>query len=233
MPYIEVRDLAFTYQGAKDKVLDGISFDIEAGEIITLFGLSGSGKSTLCQILCGIIPRMTEGELTGSVKIGGEDIAPKPMNEIAERIGFVMQDPDRQIIAPTVEEEIAFGPENLMLPREEIEMRVGEVLHLLGIEDLRDKNPLKLSGGQKQIVAIASVLAMKPETLVLDEPMSHLDEDARVIIRETIQRLRDDGRTVIVVEHDYHTMDFADRWLHIRDGKVASFALPGQGGVEL
>ena len=234
MAFIEVRNLSFAYEGQKEKkVLKDLSFDINKGSITAVIGLSGSGKSTLCMILAGVIPFMVDGYIEGKVILDGENIGERSLKEMSQKVGFVMQDPDRQIICPTVEEELAFGPENLALPREEIRQRVDSTLELLNIEDLRYRNPLDLSGGQRQTVSTAAVLTMNPQVLILDEPMSHLDKESRQIMRRTMRALKKSRKTLIVVEHDYHTMDFADRWLHIKDGKIAGYRPPSGREVDL
>ncbi|MEG2322844.1 MAG: ABC transporter ATP-binding protein [Anaerovoracaceae bacterium] len=222
---IDVKDLTFAYEEGR-QILENMSFHIEEGTIVAILGLSGCGKSTLCQILAGIIPRCISGNLKGSIRLRSEDIMSLEMKDLAPKIGYVMQDPDRQLITTAVEDELAFALENLAKPSEEIRETVHRIMKLLHIENLAYENPAQLSGGQKQVVAIGSILTMDPEVLILDEPMSHLDEMGKKLVGKTMRKLRQRGKTIIVVEHDYMTMDFADSWLVIEAGKVKAFGSP-------
>lgn len=227
MNAIEIRNLKFSYDG-RTKILDGIDLDIEVGQLIGIVGDSGCGKSTLCYILCGIIPDAIKGIISGEVWIrqkdenGGQMVKLRDLRlrDMAEIVGFVMQDSDRQIVSSTVEDELAFGPENLCIEPQEIRKRVDDTAQLLGISDLILSDPNNLSGGQKQLVAIGSVLTLRPPVLILDEPFSHLDQNSRNRLSEVITMLRDMGKTVIVVEHDHDTIENADRRICIKDGKI-------------
>ncbi|MGI6737147.1 MAG: energy-coupling factor ABC transporter ATP-binding protein [Anaerovoracaceae bacterium] len=203
------------------RVLDGLDFEVEEGTITALAGPSGCGKSTLCQILTGVIPACIDGDLQGRVCLEGRELAGRRPAELAEVVGYVMQDPDRQIIASAVEDELAFGPENLCLPPAEIRRRVDETLELLALTDLAEADPARLSGGQKQLVAIGAVLTMAPRILIMDEPFSFLDDPGRSRLAEILTRLRQQGRTVLVVDHDYEALDFVDRLLWMEGGKVS------------
>ena len=226
---IRVNDLTFAYDNDPERIaLEGITFSLEPETITAIIGLSGCGKSTLCQILCGIIPQCIGGNLSGQILIDDMDVRQAPLKNLCQKIGYVMQDPDRQIIAATVEDELAFGPENLALPPEEIRGRVDRSLELLGIEELALKNPAKLSGGQKQLTAVGAVLTLEPDILILDEPMSHVDERGRERMLDAIKKLRDAGKTLILVEHEYETLDFADQWLVLEEGRVKAFAPPAE-----
>ncbi len=220
MNAIEIRNLTFSYDGRR-KILDGLNLDIKRGDFVGIVGDSGCGKSTLCHILCGIIPYAIGGELYGDVTLyDGFRLRDLELKEMAERIGFVMQDSDRQIVSTTVEDELAFGPENMCVEPEEIRRRVDETCAMLGIENLKDINPNRLSGGQKQLVTIGSVLTTNPKILMLDEPFSHLDEKAGRNLSELIFKLKAQGKTVLVVEHDHDAIENADRRICIKDGNI-------------
>lgn len=228
-PLIQVTDLTFAYESRPDKtILDHITFSIGPGTITGVIGPSGCGKSTLCQILAGIIPQCREGILAGNVLICGKQVQQQPLKEWSQKVGYVMQDPDRQLTAFTVEDELAFGPENLMLAPKEIRRRVEAVMEALNITDLAQKNPMDLSGGQKQLTVAAAVLTMEPEILILDEPLSHVDRQGRETMLDLIKLLPSQGRTVIVIEHDYERLDFADQWLVMEEGRLKAFAPPAE-----
>jgi len=225
MPIIEVKNYSFSYGNAK-RVLNNLNFTVQAGTITAVIGLSGCGKTTLCHCLCGIIPNSIEGEVEGSIRINEQDIKGNRLSKLACTVGLVMQNPDDQIVCSTVEDELAFAPENLSIAPAEIQNRVDDTLRLLEIESLRLENPNKLSGGQKHMVAIGSVLTLNPEILLLDEPMSHLDEAGKTLIKDTLIRLKWSGKTIMVVEHDYKSMTFADSWLVMSDGNIIGYDTP-------
>ena len=215
MNAIEIRNLTFSYDG-KRRILDNINIDIEKGTVTGIVGDSGKGKSTLCHILCGVIPHAIGGALYGNVSIGlrnGERYLLRDLNlsDIAEIIGFVMQDSDRQIVSSTVEDELAFGPENMCVEPEDIRRRVDSVLKLLGIENIRYTNPNNLSGGQKRLVAIGSMLTMDQDIIIMDEPYSALDERGRDRVHSAIKLLREMGKTILIVEHDREMIKDVDR----------------------
>lgn len=220
MEIIEVENLKFTYPTGK-RVLKGVNLTIQKGEMIGLIGDSGCGKSTLCHVLCGIIPNEIGGTASGHVRVKGKDMREMRLKDMAETIGFVMQDADRMIVCSTVEDELAFGPENLCLDPVEIRRRVDQVLTLLEMEDFACVDPNHLSGGQKQLVTIGSVLTLEPDILILDEPNSHLDEASRQKTMQLLKRLQEAGKTIIIVEHDHELIECADRWILLQDGVVA------------
>ena len=227
MLVVEVNNLTFAYPNGKT-VLDNISFSVSAGEILVIAGLSGSGKTTLCHLLSGIIPHGIQGNINGEITVQGfspQDIA---LAQNATRIGLVFQDADSQIICTTVEDELAFGLENLCYPPEEIKARVDELLEEFGFSHLRLTNPAQLSGGQKKLLTIAGVLALSPTLLIMDEPLSSLDREGRDLMRDAIERQRQQGRTVILVEHDLDLVTFADRWLLLDQGGIALFDTPSR-----
>jgi len=219
---IETRKLAYTYPLAEKPAFVGVNLKVERGEFILLTGPSGCGKTTLCRCFNGLIPHFYGGKLEGELIVAGLKTSEHPIHEIAQHVGLVFQNPANQLFALTVEKDVAFGLENLGLPRDEIRRRVDWALKVTGIYDLRDKAPFELSGGQQQRVAIASVLAMQPEIIVLDEPTSFLDPLSARNILEVIHHLnREIGITVILVEHRLDlAARYANRVIVMKDGKI-------------
>jgi energy-coupling factor transport system ATP-binding protein len=228
-PALAVTDYSFSYirnDGSKKEALRGLSFEIEKGTVTAVIGLSGCGKTTLCKSLCGIIPHCCDGIRSGTILVHGEDTQAIPLNRLARRIGFVMQNPDDQLVTTTVEDEFAFALENLAAPPAEIRKKVDEMSSLLGLSGLRTTDPNRLSGGQKQLAAIGSVLILQPDILVLDEPTSHLDKEGKERILEVLHSLKTDGKTIVVVGHDPGELTFADRWLILSDGGIYAYGTP-------
>jgi len=223
---INFKDVSFRYSKNQDHVLRNISFNVKKGEFLGISGPSGSGKSTLCLMMNGIIPKTIEGEFSGEVYIDGEDIAEKEIYEISEKLGLILQNPESQLFSMTVEEELAFGPENLGIKREEIGDRISWALKLVGMERFREAFPHQLSGGEKQKIAIASLLTMKPEILVLDEPTSNLDPKSRIEIFKIVQKLNRKGMTVVVVEHETNFISSADKILILNEGEIVRYGTP-------
>ena len=225
MKAIEVEHLTFSYDGQK-LILNDISFSIEQGEFVAIIGDSGCGKSTLCHILCGIIPAAIGGEISGRAVVGGRLLSEVKLKDMAKTVGFVMQDPDRQIVTSAVEDELAFGPENLCIAPKEIKKTVDETLEFLQLKKLRLCNPNKLSGGQKQLVTIGSVLTLEPSIVIMDEPFSHLDSSGRERAAAVVDNLKKASKTVIAVEHDHSTISRADRWLLLENGRIKADGKP-------
>ncbi|MBR3391414.1 MAG: ABC transporter ATP-binding protein [Firmicutes bacterium] len=219
MKAVSVEHLSFAYPGGR-KIVDDVSFSLDQGESLVLAGLSGCGKSTLCRCLCGLIPKSIGGEFSGAVSILGQDLAGLTLARAAELVGLVFQNPDDQLICETVEDELAFGPENLCLPPAEIQRRVDETMERIGIAAWAGKDPSALSGGQKKLVNVASVLIMEPQVVIFDEPMTGLDGESRLLVRRTIDRLLAEGRTVVAVEHDLSLAGYAQRVLYLREGRL-------------
>ena len=224
---VEVKNLTFSYIGG-EAVLSDVSFTVSAGEAFVIAGLSGSGKTTLCRILSGVIPHAVKGTVEGQITVMDIDPRDAGLPQTALRAGMVFQDADSQIICTTVEDELAFGLENLCLPPDEIRLRVDELLAEFGFDELRHTNPARLSGGQKKLLTIAAVLAPAPPVLILDEPMSSLDSEGRELVRAALEEQRRQGRTVIIVEHNLELVTFADRWLLLQDGGVAACGSPDE-----
>jgi energy-coupling factor transporter ATPase len=222
MPVIETKNLTYTYPGGTKPSISDVSIKIEKGEFTLITGPSGCGKTTLCRCFNGLIPHFYQGELKGEITVAGLDVLKNPIYEMAKRVGLVFQNPENQLFALSVEKDVAFGLENLGVPREEMRKRVDWALNLTGIYDLRERAPHELSGGQQQRVAIASILAMQPQIMVLDEPTSFLDPLSAKKIFEVIYELNKRlGITVVLVEHRLDlTARYADHIIVMDDGKV-------------
>ncbi len=219
---IDINDLTYTYPGIESPILSNINLRIEEGEFVALTGPTGCGKTTLCRCLNGLIPHFYGGMLRGKVHVAGLDVSAHQTNELSQYVGFVFQNPENQLFSLSVERDVAFGLENLALPREELRRRVDWALQVLGLSDLRERPPHELSGGEQQKVAIASVLAVKPKVMILDEPTSYLDPLSAQSILEVIWRLNQEhGVTVLLVEH---RLDLAakhvGRIVVMSDGKI-------------
>ncbi len=219
---ISFENYSFTYIDSIEPVLKNINLKIHHGELVIIAGSSGCGKSTLLRSINGLIPHMYHGALSGSVRIDGATVAETSIVELAKKVGFVFQNPENQIFMFTVERDIAFGLENLGVPRTEIKDRVAWALQLLGIEHLASRAPHELSDGQKQRVALAGVLAMKPSILILDEPTSLLDPSTALELIEIVKMLnRDLGVTILIVEHRLDLLaQVASRIVCVDQGRV-------------
>jgi energy-coupling factor transporter ATP-binding protein EcfA2 len=199
---IKVKDLTYTYPNAPKPALQGASLTIDKGEFVILTGPSGCGKTTLCRCFNGLIPHFYQGELEGELNVAGLNAAEHPIHDLASHVGLVFQNPENQLFALSVEKDVAFGLENLGIPREAMQKQVDWALETTGIQDLRERAPHELSGGQQQRVAIASIIAMRPEVMVLDEPTSFLDPLGAERIFDVIAELNRSLRmTVVLVEH--------------------------------
>ncbi|HHY39286.1 MAG TPA: ATP-binding cassette domain-containing protein [Clostridia bacterium] len=219
---VKIRDLSFTYYRGKNAALDGINLEVEKGEFIAIMGATGSGKTTLCLCMNGIIPHFMFGSLSGTVEVAGMSTVDHFIDELSEKVGMVLQDPESQLFSATVLTEVAFGAENLGLPREEIRERIDWALEVVRLKGLEHRSPRELSGGQKQRLAIASALVMRPEILVLDEPTSELDPIGTKDVFSTVKRLnREFGITVVMVEHKSEEVAVhADRVVILKSGKI-------------
>ena len=196
-----VENLSFRYRDRQGAAIHNISFEAKPGEILLIAGASGCGKTTLIRSINGLIPRSYKGDMDGRVRVFGEETASWKLSQISQKIGTVLQDPERQILGTKVLNEVAFGLENLTIPREEILQRVDESLAFLKISHLRERETFTLSGGEKQKVALAGVLAMRPSILLLDEPLASLDPASAQDTLDTVRFLADEGMTVLMVEH--------------------------------
>ena len=218
---IRLENLSFRYRAGKEPALRDLTCHIRAGELVGLLGRSGAGRSTLAATLNGTIPHLVRGDLTGRVRIDGEDIRSKRPRDLADRIGFVFQDFETQLFSTTVPLEVAFGPENLGVDRSEMARRVEWCLGVVRLSHLTRKAPAALSGGQKQRLALASVLALNPKILVLDEPTSDLDPAGRRELLDAIRSLRRAGDlTLLMIDPETDEMGWADRLIVLDGGRI-------------
>ena len=219
---IEIKDLWYTYPGRSEPTLKGINLRVEKGEFVLLTGPTGCGKSTLLKTLNGIIPHESGGILSGSVKVKGMETTDSNQMEISKEVGLVFQNPDDQIFSTIVEDEVAFGPENLCFEQKEIDKKVTEALQIVGMSDHRLDSTNSLSGGQKQRICIASMLAMEPEILAMDEPVSQMDPMGTHEVLNTVRELnRKLKTTILLVEHRLHELaPFVDRVVIMDNGKI-------------
>ncbi len=222
---ITVDGLSFSYPGGGN-VLDGLSFSIPAGQFVAVAGPTGCGKTTLLSCLNGIVPRMVRGSYSGSVKTAGLAAAETPAEKFLGRVGFVFQNPDAQIFALSVFDEVAFALRNMGFGEEETARRVGRALCMVGLSGFEGRDPSLLSHGQKQKVCIASALAPDPQIIVLDEPVSSLDHRGACEIYSILAGLSKRGRTIVVAEHDSERLFCADRVVVLDSGKIALDAPP-------
>jgi len=220
-----IKNLSFRYRIRPDYALRNISFEAQPGEVLLIAGSSGCGKTTLMRCINGLIPRSYRGELEGRVSLFGEDIKGKPLSAISQIVGTVLQDPERQILGSRVKNEVAFGLENLGLPRDEILMRVDETLEYLGAVALKRRETFYLSGGEKQKVAVGGTLAMRPSILLLDEPLASLDPVSAQEALRLIRRLADEGKTILIIEHRVEDVlkINPEKALFIVDGEIEYF----------
>ena len=217
-----VENLSFQYRTRPELAIQNVSFELKPGEMLLIAGSSGCGKTTLARCINGLIPRSYRGNREGEVLLHGKDVAGIPLAEVAQIVGTLLQDPERQIVASNVYNEIAFGPENLGLPRDEIVERVELAMQRLGLEYLRERDTFNLSGGEKQKVALAGVLAMNPSILLLDEPLASLDPASAYEALDIFRSLADEGKTVVLIEHRVEDAIAArpDRMMYMEDGYV-------------
>ena len=228
MEMIKTQNLAFTYPGAEGegntRALRGVDVEIERGSFVVVLGHNGSGKSTLAKTFNAVL--LPSG---GKVYVEGMDTSDEVLLlEIRRRVGMVFQNPDNQIVATIVEEDVAFAPENLGVPPEEIRTRIDEAMKLAGIYEKREAAPYKLSGGQKQRVAIAGVIAMRPDCLVMDESTAMLDPHGRAQVMKTIRQLRAAGITIVSITHYMEEAAQADRVLVMSRGRIVMEGTPEQ-----
>lgn len=226
---IMVENLKYRYPLTEELALKGVSFQIEAGEFIGVIGPNTAGKSTLCQALVGLVPQFYHGAYGGRVLIDGMDAAHTELSRLSLKAGIVFQNPFTQVTGAkmTVYEEIAFGLENMGLPRSEMIERIDEVLKMLDIYEYRSQNPFGLSGGQMQRMAIAGIIAMRPEIIIFDEPTSQLDPQGSEEVFKAVQSLSKQGLTIVMVEHKIEKIaKYADKVLLLHQGQVIDFDLP-------
>jgi len=219
---IDIKNLTYTYQNMSEPTLRDIGLHIDDGEFVLLLGASGSGKSTLIQCLNGLVPKVTNGNLEGEIVINGKDVRDYKVHQMASDVGIIFQNPDTQLFSLTVVKDVAFGPENLGMPKEEILGRIDRAMRIVGMEDMRDRFIFTLSGGEKQRVAIAGTLAMEPYIMVLDEPTSDLDPVGTGEVLSLVRRLNQEkDMTIILIEHKIdEVVHLADRVVVMDRGKI-------------
>ena len=234
-PILSVENLGYAYPTLKpdqppEWVLRGVNLTVEEGEFLSIMGPTGVGKTTLCLALNGIVPHLTGGVIRGRVLADGLDTRATPVAELARRVGVVFQDPETQIFNPSVEAEVAFGLENLGIPRAEMRQRIDHALAQVGMQAFAASSPAHLSGGQKQRVAIAAILAMRPRVLVLDEPTANLDPAGKAEVLQAVAELRrSSGATVVFVSHESDFIaEFSDRVVVLNEGTVALQGSPAE-----
>jgi len=217
-----IEHLNFRYNSRTELALKDVSLSIDAGQVLLIAGASGCGKTTLARCVNGLIPRSYKGELSGTIRIDGKDIKALTLAQVSQLVGTVLQDPERQILGTKVANEVAFGLENLALPREEIIQRVEEALAHLKIPHLLNRETFNLSGGEKQKVALAGVLAMHPKLLLLDEPLASLDPASAQDALHIIRSLADEGMTILMVEHRVEDVlrISPENAIFMRDGEI-------------
>lgn len=227
---IEFKEFSFQYREGSETVVKDITLTIPDGCFVGITGAAGSGKSTLTYAINGIIPHCYPGDFYGAVTVEGLDTVDTSLTDISRLVGSVCQDIDSQMVATVVEDEVLYGLENFAVPRDEIPERVEEALHLMGIADLRDRTIDSLSGGQKQKVAVASVIALRPKVLVLDEPTAELDPASSVAVFDLLSRYaREHGTTVVVVEQKIALLsDYADMLVIVDNGSIRFAGTPDE-----
>jgi energy-coupling factor transporter ATPase len=225
---IVFENVTYTYPAAATPALSDISLSVQEGEIILVTGPTGSGKTTLCSCVNGFVPHFFGGELKGRILVKGQDTRDTTVGVLSSRVGLLFQDPFSQLVSATVEDEVAFGPENLGLPVEEISNRVDESLRYVRLDKYRNNPPSVLSGGQQQACALAAIIAMKPDVYVLDEPTSNLDPIGTSMIFNLIKELAEkEKKTIIIVEHKLaQLVDVVHRVIVLKDGRVAVSGRP-------
>ena len=225
---IELRNLSFSYLGKSQPALRKLNLSVQEGSFILVTGLSGCGKSTMAHALCGFIPHGWPGVMEGDVWLNGLNTRHTPLEKLAGIVGLVQQDPDAQLCSFTVSQEVAFGLENLRIPPEDIKLKIECILNQLGIPHLAEREVANLSGGEKQRLAIASILAMEPKVLVLDEPTANLDPEGILSLVENLKTLKYQyGYTIVVIEHRVEPfIKLADRMLVLEEGRIIADGSP-------
>lgn len=218
---LEFKDVSFTYKNSNNKVLDRVNFKINKGECILLTGVSGSGKSTLIHLMNGLIPTLYEGQLEGEILFKNKDLKDIESYDISKNIGYVSQDPRGYFFTTNTTSELVFSMENYGIPLNEMKKKYSELVNLLELEKLVDKNIIYISSGERQKIAIGCSLSLEPEIIILDEPSSNLDFHMTKKLKQLIEKLKTKGYTIIIAEHRmYYIQNLIDRVLVINNGKV-------------
>ena len=218
---LEFKDVSFTYKNSKNKVLDSVNFKINKGECILLTGVSGSGKSTLIHLMNGLIPTLYEGQLEGEILFKNKDLKDIESYDISKNIGYVSQDPRGHFFTTNTTSELVFSMENYGIPLNEMKKKYSQLVKVLELEKLVDKNIIYISSGERQKIAIGCSLSLEPEIIILDEPSSNLDFYMTKKLKQLIEKLKTKGYTIIIAEHRmYYIQDLIDRVVVINNGKV-------------
>lgn len=226
MSIIELKNVSYSYPLESEEVIKGINLVLEKGKVYGLIGNNQSGKTTLCNIIRGFIPAMFFGDLAGEAMYKGKSVQSYNVGALAAEIGYSSQNPFTQIsgVKDTVEEEIAYGMENIGIDLETRKTTISRLIKLFHLEEIRTKNPYELSGGQKQRVALASIVALDPEVIILDEPTSQLDPQSTEEVFKIISLLKESGKTIIVVEHKVDLLaEFCDEIILMEEGQIIEF----------
>ena len=221
---IDIHKVNFQYLSSSTKIFENLSLQIEKGEFVGIIGPTGCGKSTLCYMLNGLIPYSIKGYFSGDVSVSGKKLVDETVEEMSSVVGYMLQEPSFQIATPNVTSEIAFGMENLGIAREEIVKRLDSVLETLGIDYLKNRATADLSEGEKQRVILASILAMEPQVLVLDECSSMLDLPSKLELATILKQLNTkEQKTIVMVEHDLdYLLELVDRIILINNGQIVA-----------
>ena len=225
--------VSFTYAGSDSVALNQVSFELRPGEMVGIMGASGAGKSTLAKCLNRIVPRFEDGRFAGLVRICGQPLDGERVCDVAAMVGMVFQDFEAQLFSTNVAHEVAFAMEQVGLPRSEIAARIAPALDAVGLAGFDDRDPTSLSGGEKQRLAIASVLALRPAVIVLDEPTSDLDPEGKAEVFDLIHRMRAQGLSLIVIEHEAAELRHCDRIVLLRAGEVIAQGPPAHVMTQL
>jgi energy-coupling factor transporter ATP-binding protein EcfA2 len=231
MALVTLQNVTYKYPLTKSPVLQNVNLQVNEGEFVAVMGPNGAGKSTLCYALAGFVPHFFKGEISGEIEVDGKKSSESTLDEWVLNVGLAFQNPFNQISGAkyTVFEEIAFGLENIGVPRSEMKDRVDEAMALTGISDLADRSPYSLSGGQQQRVALTSILVMRPRLLVLDEPTSQMDPIGTREVFGVVRKMAEEGMTVIMVEHKVEWIaHFADRVVAMKEGQVLLEGKPNE-----
>ena len=222
MSIVELENVNFQYKGSKDGSLNNINLNIEKGQTVLLCGASGSGKTSIIRLINGLIPHYYSGKLEGNITVAGHDVRKTELHELAGTVGTVFQNPRSQFFSVDTDGEIAFGPENIGLEPKEIKARLNDVVAEMNLDELLGRSIFDLSGGQKQRIACASVAALLPDIILLDEPSSNLDFDSIELLRGTILEWKRQGKTIIISEHRlWYLKDAVDRVIYMENGVMA------------
>lgn len=231
MALVNLQNVTYKYPLTKTPVLQNVNLQVNEGEFVAVMGPNGAGKSTLCYALAGFVPHFFKGEISGEIEVDGKKSSESTLDDWVLNVGLAFQNPFNQISGAkyTVFEEIAFGLENIGVPRSEMKDRVEEAMALTGIRDLADRSPYSLSGGQQQRVALTSILVMQPKLLVLDEPTSQMDPIGTREVFGVVRKMAEDGMTVVMVEHKVEWIaHFADRVIALKEGQILLEGKPNE-----